>query len=60
MATSTSLLTTPVSVNQTEIDRLAEDFLLLAETQLAKMEPKARVTVLASIHASAESLREAR
>jgi hypothetical protein len=42
---------------QGELDRLAEDFFALTECQLAKMEPDERERVIASIHATAESLR---
>jgi hypothetical protein len=42
---------------QDELDRLAEDFLELTEGQLAKMGPEERERVIASIHATAESLR---
>jgi hypothetical protein len=42
---------------QDELDRLAEDFFALTESQLAKMEPDDREKVIASIHATAESLR---
>ena len=60
MATATSPEKKAASVNQVELDRLAEDFFNLAETQLAKMEPEERETVIASIHATAESLRAKR
>jgi hypothetical protein len=57
MATTATLRTKPESANQAELDNLAEDFFNLAETQLAKMAPERRETVVASIHATAESLR---
>ena len=50
----------PESLNQSEFESLASDFLQVAETQLAKMDPKERKTAIASIHATAESLRAER
>jgi hypothetical protein len=47
----------PESSNQTELENLAEGFFQVAESQLAKMDPNERKTVVASIHATAESLR---
>jgi len=49
-----------VAANQTELDDLAKDFFELAETQLGKMNPEERESVIASIHATAESLRAER
>jgi hypothetical protein len=43
--------------NHDDLDRLAEDFFNLAESQLEKMETDEREGVIASIHATAESLR---
>jgi hypothetical protein len=60
MATATSSEKKVASVNQVELDRLAADFFHLAETQLGKMAPEERESVLASIHATAESLRAER
>lgn len=42
---------------QDELDRLAEDFFALTENQLKKMGSEERERVIASIHATAESLR---
>jgi hypothetical protein len=39
------------------LDRLGEDLFHLAESQLAKMTPDNRESVIASIHATAEGLR---
>ena len=60
MATATSVQKKPESLNQAELESLAEDFFEVAETQLAKMDPKERKAVIASIHATAESLRAER
>jgi len=57
MATAAPVQKKPDSLNRTELDCLAEDFFLLAQEQLAKMGPEERETVIASIHATAESLR---
>ena len=57
MDTATPLRKKPETSNQAELDRLAEDFFGLAESQLVKMKPEERETVIASIHATAESLR---
>jgi len=59
MATATSV-EKKVAANQTELDDLAKDFFELAETQLGKMNPEERESVIASIHATAESLRAER
>ncbi|MGD0799365.1 MAG: hypothetical protein ABR910_16740 [Acidobacteriaceae bacterium] len=42
---------------QYELDRLAEDFFALTESQLKQMGSEERERVIASIHATAESLR---
>jgi hypothetical protein len=60
MATAATLRKNPESQHQTELDNLAEDFFNLAETQLAKMDSERREAVVASIHATAESLRAER
>jgi hypothetical protein len=57
MAATAPVQKTPNCSNQAELDSLAEDFFHLAESQLAKMKPEERETVIASIHATAESLR---
>ena len=57
MATAATLRKKTDSSNQAELDHLAEDFFNLAETQLAKMGTDRRKTVIANIHATAESLR---
>jgi hypothetical protein len=44
---------------QDELDRLAKDFFELTESQLAKMGSEERERVIASIHATAETCREA-
>jgi hypothetical protein len=48
------------AINQAELDDLAKDFFELAETQLAKMKPEDRQSVIASVHATAENLRAER
>jgi hypothetical protein len=42
---------------QDELDRLAEDFFALTESQLSKMGAEEREGVIADIHATAEGLR---
>jgi ribosomal protein L11 len=44
------------SFNQVGLENLAKDFFEVAETQLAKMDTMERKNVIASIHATAESL----
>jgi len=44
-------------LDQLELERLAEDFFNLAETEVGKMQPEQRAMVVASIHATAESHR---
>jgi hypothetical protein len=44
---------------QDELDRLAKDFFELTESQLAKMGSEERERVIASIHATAETCKEA-
>jgi hypothetical protein len=56
MATATSVHKQQ-SVNEFELKSLAEDIFELAETQLSKMSSEERKSVIASIHATAESLR---
>jgi len=48
---------TKPELDQIEMDRLGEDLFHLAESQLAKMTPDDRESVIASIHATAEDLR---
>jgi hypothetical protein len=60
MPTAAAVQTKPQEKQQAELDRLGEDFFNLAEEQLAKMEPDKRETVIASIHATAETLRAAK
>jgi len=57
MATATSLHSKPKPMKEAELANLAEDFFDLAETQLAKMSPEERKDAIASIRATAESLR---
>jgi hypothetical protein len=57
MASTASLQQSPDTMGQSELELLAHDFFALAETQLAKMDPEQRESVVASIHATAESLR---
>jgi len=49
----------PQSLNNGELELLAADFFEVAETQLVKMDPRERKAIIASIHATAESLRVA-
>lgn len=60
MATAMSEQKKPESLNEAELESLAEDFFQVAETQLGKMDPEERKAVIASIHATAESLRAER
>lgn len=46
-----------IELDQMGLDRLGEDLFHLAESQLAKMTPDNRESVIASIHATAEGLR---
>ncbi len=57
MATATPVEKKTDAARQAELDGLAADFFEAAETQLAKMGPEQRKSVVASIHATAESLR---
>jgi hypothetical protein len=57
MATAATLRKKPDSSNRAELDNLAGNFFKLAETRLAKMAPERREAVVASVHATAESLR---
>ena len=56
MATATPLRTKPKSA-KAEMDDLVQNVFDLTETQLAKLAPDQRKAAIASIHATAESLR---
>ena len=57
MATAAPIQKKPEPVNQAELESLGQDFFRLAEGQLAKMKPAQRERAIASIHATAQSLR---
>jgi hypothetical protein len=60
MATATPVEKKIDAAHQAQLDRLAADFFDAAEEQLAKMSPQERKSVVASIHATDESLRAKR
>ena len=60
MASVAQMQSSPESTQESELDRLAEDFFKLAETQLATMSVEDRGKAIASIHATAEGLRAAK
>jgi CHASE3 domain sensor protein len=60
MATATPVEKKTDAAHQAALDTLAADFFEAAEAELEKMESEERERVVASIHATAESLRAKR
>jgi hypothetical protein len=56
MATTASIA--PKAADESELEQFAEHLFDVAQSQLAKMTPEKREEVVASIHATAENIRE--